>query len=214
MTGALIKIAASQAALLVALCLCPSIAYAQTSNDADRVVDQMQGFSMTLQPGGNTLTLREERRRTITKQLHDLGPAAISALVRALRGSDTQLRRNAALVLINLASGLSEEARPPLDIREALPDLIKATEDPDSQVRAWSAHAIAEIGPFAEAAIPALVRLLKDPEEGPRNTGCIALGRIGPAAQEALPGLRQALNDPSSNVRGFAQHAIDRIEKK
>jgi HEAT repeat protein len=182
-------------------------------DEAYRVVEEMRSFSITIQPGGN-ITPREARRREITKQLHDLGSAAILALVRALRDGDVQLRRNAALAMIDLAGGFSAEARPPLDIREALPELIRATEDSDSGVRAWAAHAIAAIGTDAAPAIPALLRLLRDPEEGPRNTSCIALGRIGAPATAALPALRQALNDPSSTVRRFAQTAINQIEKK
>jgi hypothetical protein len=178
---------------------------------AQRAVERMRGTSMTLQGGGKP-TDRELTRREITRQLHDLGPAAIAALVQALRDPDVQMRRNAALALINLGGGYSPEAKPPLDTRAALPSLIDATRDADADVRGWSAHAIAEIGAAAQPAIPALLELLHDPEVGPRNTSCMALGRIGPAAREALPALRDALNDPSSDVRRFAQIAIGRIE--
>jgi len=121
------------------------------------------------------------------------------------------MRRNAALALINLGGGYLAEARPRLDIRGVTPALIRATEDADAGVRAWAAHALAEMGPGAEPAIPALIRLLSDQEEGPRNTGCLALGKIGPAAKEALPALREALHDPGKDVRGFAQQAIEKI---
>ena len=118
------------------------------------------------------------------------------------------------MVLINLAGGYSSEARPKLDIRNAIPELIQATEDDDTDVRAWAAHALAEIGPDAKEAVPALLKLLKDREEGPRNTSCIALGNIGPAAKDALPALREALNDPSKDVRRFAERAIEKIQKE
>lgn len=179
--------------------------------DAQRAVERMRGMSMTLQGTGKP-TDRELKRREVTRQLHDLGPAAIAALVQVLRDPDVQMRRNAALALINLGGGYSAEAKPPLDTRAALPGLIDATRDADTDVRGWSAHAIAEIGAAAQPAIPALLELLHDPEVGPRNTSCMALGRIGPAASEALPALRDALNDPNSDVRRFAQIAIQRIE--
>jgi HEAT repeat protein len=203
---------------LFAASLHPAPAVGQTTAgtqqaDADQTVAQMRGFSMQL-PATTRDTAHEARRRDVTRRLRELGATAIPALVHALRDPDAQMRRNAALVLINLGGGYSEEARPPLDIRGALPALIEATRDPDSDVRAWAAHAIAEMGPAGAPALPALMSLLRDPAEGPRNNSCMALGRIGPAAAVALPALRDALKDPSHDVRRFAQNAINRIEKK
>ena len=202
--------------------LCSGASYFQTApstpspglNEAQRIVEEMRGMSMSAEAIGKP-TSREEQRRQIIKRLHGLGASqTVIALSAALRDPDIQMRQNAALALIELGGGYSRDVTPPLDIRAALTALMDATADEDSGVRAWSAHAIAEMGPAATPAIPALVRLLRDSEEGPRNTACIALGRIGPAAAEALPALRHALNDPSSDVRGFARRAIDRIEGK
>ncbi len=135
-----------------------------------------------------------------------------SSAIHALKDSDVQMRRNAELVLIALAGGYDGE--PKMDIRGAIPALIKATGDKDSNVRQWAAHALAEIGPDAKDAVPALIKLLKDSDEGPRNDSCMALGDIGPAAIDALPALRNALNDSSKDVRQFAQQAIDKIQNK
>ena len=190
-----------------------SASFAQTSPEAKHVVEQMRGMSMTIQ-GAGRMTEREAKRRAITKQLHDLGPAAIFALARVLHDSDVQMRQNAALVLSNLGGGYEEETKPSLDTRAALPALIDALTDDDRDVRAWAAGAIGWMGQASEPAIPAFVKLLRDPYEGARNNACIALGRIGPAASEALPVLREALNDPSRDVRGFAAVAIQRIEGK
>lgn len=120
---------------------------------------------------------------------------------------------HAELVLIELGGAYSHFMDPKhkVNIRVAIPALIIATQDSDTAVRAWAAHALAELGPDAKEAVPVLLRLLKDREEGPRNTSCIALGRIGPAAKEALPALRETLNDPSEDVRRFAQQAIENI---
>jgi len=195
---------------------------AETTNDsstarsrAETVVEQMRGVDM--QPGRSqmddgTINPKEQRRQDITKQLHSIGKEAIPALIDALKDSNVQMRRNAELVLITLARGYDCEPR--MDIRGAIPALIEATMDKDSSVRAWAAHALAEIGPDAKDAVPALIRLLKDPDEGARNDGCMALGDIGPVAIEALPALRNALNDPSKDVRQFAQRAIDKIQNK
>jgi hypothetical protein len=182
--------------------------------DAARAVEQMRGISMlrrAIAPSDGRIDPQEQRRAEITGDLHRLGAEAVAALARTLSDPDVQMRRNAALLLINLGGGYSAEAKPKLNTLGALPALIGATRDPDPQVRAWAAHALAEIGPPARLAVPALVKLLRDTEEGSRNTACIALGSIGPGAIEALPALREALNDSSADVRGFARLAIQKI---
>jgi HEAT repeat protein len=155
---------------------------------------------------------QEERRQEIVDKLRAVGKEAVPALVQALSDSDVQMRRNSVLVMIYLAGPY--EKKPRVDITEALPALIKATQDSDTEVRAWAAHAIAEIGPEAKAAVPALIKLLQGKDEGPRNTSCLALGAIGPAAKDALPALRAALDDPSKDLRTFANAAIRQIDKK
>lgn len=185
--------------------------------DAARAVEQMRGLSMVrraIAPSDGRIDPQEQRRAEITDDLHRLGAEAIAVLARTLSDPDVQMRRNAALVLINLGGGYSAEAKPKLNTLGAMPALIGATQDPDHQVRAWAAHALAEIGPPARQAVSALVKLLRDAEEGPRNTACIALGSIGPGAADALPALRDALNDSSADVRGFAQRAIQKIQTK
>lgn len=185
--------------------------------DAARAVEQMRGLSMVrpaIAPGDGRIDPQEQRRAEITDHLHSLGAEAVAALARTLSDPDVQMRRNAALVLIDLGGGYSAEARPKLNTLGAMLALIGATEDSDHQVRARAAHALAEIGAPARQAVPALAKLLADAEEGPRNSACIALGRIGPGASDALPALRDALNDSSADVRGFAQQAIQKIQTR
>jgi HEAT repeat protein len=184
-----------------------------SASEAKKVVERMRGISM--QAGhprsDGKPDPKELRRNAILDELRALGKEAIPALVESLTDPDVQMRRNSELVLISLAGPY--EKKPRVDIKEALPALIKAMEDSDTDVRAWAAHAIAEIGSDAKTAVPALVKLLKDKEPGPRNTSCMALGAIGPAAKEALPQLRVALEDPVKDVREFARAAITQIEK-
>jgi HEAT repeat protein len=180
-----------------------------------KVAEQMRGFNM--QPGTPLLddgkvNPKEQHRQEIIKRFRLIGKEAIPALIDVLKDPDVQMRRNAELALISLAGGYDGE--PKMDIREAIAALTVATEDKDNNVRAWAAHALAEIGPDAKPAVPALIKLLSDPDEGPRNDSCMALGDIGPAARDALPALRKALNDPSKDVRRFAKHAIEKIESE
>lgn len=185
---------------------------------AKRIVAEMRGFSMQHHPGGEfrsdgTPNREEQRRLNIERRLHALGQDCLPALTKALSDPDVQMRRNSELVMIMLAGGYAG-LRPKLDIRPAIPELMKAMQDQDKDVRAWAAHALAEIGPDAKDTVPLLIKQLADPEEGPRNTSCMALGRIGPAAKDALPALRAALNDPKKDVRQFARGAIRHIEVK
>jgi HEAT repeat protein len=206
-------------ALLVAMAigLCWSEAAAaepKTPTEAEKVVEQIRGISMQAgRPRSDGRPNPQElRRQEIVDKLRALGKKAVPALVHALGDSDIQMRRNSLLVMISLAGPY--EKKPRVDITEALPALIKATQDQDTDVRAWAAHAIAEIGPGAKAAVPALIKLLQGKYEGPRNTSCMALGAIGPAAKDALPALRAALDDPSKDVRQFARAAMTRIDKE
>ena len=184
--------------------------------EAERLAAEMWGLSMeriATAPANGKPSAIELRRRDITQQLHQLGKEAVTALLLALGDPDVQLRRNAALVLGDLAGGFSKEAQPKLDVREALPGLIQALADRDSYVRAWSAQVIGEIGSEAANAVPALIQLLDNADDASRNSGCIALGKIGPAAKDALPFLVKALNDASPDLRFCAEQAIAKIGK-
>jgi HEAT repeat protein len=181
----------------------------------EEIVEQMRGFNM--QPGNpimddGKINSKEQQREMIIVKFRMIGKESIPALIHALQDPDVQMRRNAELVMIWLAGGY--DGQPKMNIQEAIPALIKATVDGDSDVRAWAAQALAEIGPDVKDPVPALIKLVNDADEGPRNTSCMALGDIGPAAKDALPALRNALNDPSKDVRQFAKQAIEKIQNK
>jgi len=180
-------------------------------SEAEELVAQMRGMSMQARrprSDGRPDPI-EARRCEILARLRILGTKAVPALAAMLQDTDVQMRRNATLVLIELRGEWTGKRI--VDTRAAVPALIKATADQDADVRAWSAHALAEIGPDAVEAVPALIKLLKDSAEGPRNTSAIALGSIGPGASEAVPALIEALEDGSADVRLFATTAIKRI---
>jgi hypothetical protein len=183
---------------------------------ADELVQQLRELPTPLPgiaPGNGQIPPIEQRRRQLYRDIRQLGTDALPALQRGLRDNDVQIRRNVALIFMQLVSGYwVDEVRPKLDIRNSLPTLLTALDDGDSNVRAWSAQAIGGIGPDAVNAVPALIRLLKNSDEGSRNSACIALRGIGPSAKEALPALDAALSDSSENVRGFARRAIESIQ--
>jgi HEAT repeat protein len=191
----------------------PALALGQSQ--ADEIVQELRGLPTPLQAemrSDGSMVPTEQRRRELYGRLRELGDDAVFALARGLSDSDVQLRRNATLALNALGGTWFDRSQPKMDIRAALLALMVALDDTDTNVRAWSAQAIGQIGSDAAPAVPALIELLSNEDEGSRNGACIALRGIGRAATEALPALRRALSDPSADVRGFARRAIERIE--
>jgi HEAT repeat protein len=78
----------------------------------------------------------------------------------------------------------------------AVPALIDTLHDPDHEIRAQAARALARMGNKAGPAVPALVAALDDPNRDVRQGAARALGQIGPDAEEAVPALVTALKDP------------------
>jgi HEAT repeat protein len=195
-------------------------------------VEEMRGLRMTLNGGifgqavlrsgpdgvrrllpGGTMGLQEERKLLAIACLRRHGDAAVRALAAALTDPDPGMRQDAALVLGWFANGMLPEAQPKLDVRAALPALVKATRDPDVDVRAWSVGVLSDMGPDAAPALPALIQSLSDPGEGSRLGSCSALGQIREGVTAALPALRLAAQkDPSENVRRCVTHVISVIE--
>lgn len=152
----------------------------------------------------------ELRRQKVYDELHALGPASVPALARALRDPDADMRRDVAVALDVLGGGWWQfpDGGSRLDIRPALPALLRALQDSDPGVRAWAARDVGDIGAPAAAAVPRLRAMLRGPDAGSRAGACSALGAIGPAARVALPDLQRELSDASPAVRGSARDAI------
>jgi HEAT repeat protein len=94
----------------------------------------------------------------------------------------------------------------------AMPELRKALDNPDKDVRARAAWAFAEIGPDAKDVVPQLRKALRDDEDREvRSMAAYALSRMGLAAKTAVPELRKAMRDQDKKVRHMATYAIGRI---
>lgn len=171
-----------------------------------------QGFAPTTRTPP-PLPALESRRQKVYDQLHVLGPAGVSALARALRDPDPEMRRNVAVALDVVGGGWWHfpDGDSKLDLRPALPALLAALQDSDSGVRAWAAQDVSDMGAAAAPAVIHLRAMLHSTDAGSRSTACSALGRIGSPARGALPDLRGALGDPSPEVRQAARTAITSI---
>ncbi|MBD2472408.1 HEAT repeat domain-containing protein [Nostoc sp. FACHB-145] len=70
--------------------------------------------------------------------------------------------------------------------KDAVPALIIALKDEDTDVRSSAANALGNIGKDAKSAVPTLITLLKDKDDNVRSKAVNALGNIGIDAVSAL----------------------------
>jgi hypothetical protein len=96
--------------------------------------------------------------------------------------------------------------------KEALPGLIEALKDTDTngRVRGSAAQALGEIGD--KVAVPELIEALKDTNDSVRSGAAEALGKIGDKV--AVPELIEALKDTNDSVRSGAAEALGKIGDK
>jgi len=92
--------------------------------------------------------------------------------------------------------------------RDALPLLMKATDDADAGVREAAAGSMAPMGPEA---VPHLVRLLTHEDKYVRRNAVWGLGKLGPLARTALPDLCDALRDPDPRTASGAAQSIGQM---
>lgn len=123
----------------------------------------------------------------------------ISELVDRLRSSDLSTREQAA-------RDLGRQSRP------AIPALRGALQDPNPQVRALAARALAWLKPSSAAEGKLLAQSLEDANAEVRREAAWAIGRVEPvAAKAATSALVKALSDPDHVVRGHALSGVARI---
>jgi HEAT repeat protein len=92
--------------------------------------------------------------------------------------------------------------------RAALPDLPKAWQFADEDLR-W--HATLVLGHAGPEAVPILLAALNDSDDETRMRAVWALGILGPDAQPALEAVRGRLKDSNPAVRSTALFAVRRI---
>ena len=225
--GLRIACRAAGAVILLATSAAPVLAAHPRSVDADAAADAvvaklrdlplpLRAFPRGFAPTKTTpppLPALESRRQKVYEQLHALGSAGVSALARALRDPDPEMRRDVAVALDVIGGGWWHfpDGGAKLDLRPALPALLETLQDSDSGVRAWAAQDISDMGAGAAPAVTRLRTMLHSADPGARSTACSALGRIGSPARGALPDLQGALGDPSPDVRQAARAAITSI---
>ncbi|PYM14381.1 MAG: hypothetical protein DME18_06870 [Verrucomicrobia bacterium] len=169
--------------------------------------------------------------------LREIGPEAISTLIRALEGKPAAWLNAYAVVVDHsprflrptLAGYFSDIARrdsrvPRIRVAaaqvlgdfgpvagKATGTLVKALSDRNPILWLNAAFALGKIGAQPELAVPALTGLLSDSNDEVRMYAAIALKRFGPRAAHAVPALIATLNDRSWQVRERAALALGAV---
>ena len=99
------------------------------------------------------------------------------------------------------------------DVREVIPELITALNDPDSTVAANSARALGRLGTDAAVAVTSLtLHFVQHESVDVKIAVAAALGEIGPLAAEAVRALINAMNETDSRaLKGTAIVALGLI---
>ena len=90
---------------------------------------------------------------------------------------------------------------------EAVPLLVEALEDDDSQLRIYALWGLGALGD--RSALEPLTAALADADSGIRKTAAYALGELG--SSEAQPDLERLLEDPVADVRWNAALSLARF---
>lgn len=150
------------------------------------------------------LTLLTDPKKGVEalKKIRKKGAKARRLMVKALRCSNREVRKQACLILANLKDTSSRTVT-------ALSDAVLL--DPEPTVRAMAAKSFIAIR--KSSATPTLIRsLLEDPDAPTRANAARALGSTG--GNGAVAALKTALGDPDTWVRLRAVSALKKRRSK
>ncbi len=174
-----------------------------------------------------------EREESV-KELIEIGAPALDALRHAAASMDPEIARRAASCIpdikrneraMALADGLrgksaKERCGAADSLYEmgpgackAIPALIAALNDEESEVRVRVVYALGAIGPAAEPALLSLIRLLKDKKAGDEVRWPVAmnLAKFGPNARQAVPVLLEILETEDALMKIGAIDALGNL---
>jgi HEAT repeat protein/S1-C subfamily serine protease/DNA-directed RNA polymerase subunit RPC12/RpoP len=149
----------------------------------------------------------ETRPLLATKASGAAAASQVPALIRALTGhKDPAERARAAQILGEIGP----------EARLAVPELIKALNDPSDLLRRSAAEALAKTGPPNKQDLALLRQTLKAKTLEGRLYAAAALGNLGADARPAAPDLLEALKeaDADTNVRQAAARALGKIDAR
>jgi len=129
------------------------------------------------------------------------GDVAAPVLSKALKDSDSFIRREALLGLMRYRSRLNLY----------LDDILEALKDDEMENRLVAIGLIRSLGRKADKAVPELIRLTKDPADRMRRTAARSLSIFSPPKEEVLKALDESLKDSDDKVRVAAVYSLRRL---
>jgi len=138
--------------------------------------------------------------------LNSAGPQAMPDLSHLLlEGMSAEIKAKAAYVM----SGISYRNPKSSEVHDAIPALLTAAQNSNSEVRIYSVQALGAIGLSASNAVPVLIQLTRDNDGSVRMCAVEALGRIHASSPESVAALKVALSDSSNDVKITAKQALE-----
>ncbi len=134
--------------------------------------------------------------------LAGLGEKVLPRLIEALK--HPQVRARAAAIIARIG--------PPA--KDAVPALIEALDDANSETRIEVLLALGAIGSGAEVAVPEVTRALDDPDMNVRYAACCALGKIGGPACSAADELLENLSGVDRVLAVSSAWALARLDPR
>lgn len=157
--------------------------------------------------------------------LAKIGDPIVPLLRKSLKDPDPRVRAGAAATLAEMVTLSLEFGKWPPRIRmpflaiaspsvldAAKSDLAEALNDPDSNVRAQAAIALASVDPSDKQAVPGLVAVIGAKNPKLLATALNTLQLMGSAAKKAIPAVERTLeSNPEPGVRGQAARTLATI---
>lgn len=131
---------------------------ANVQSDSEGLVQSRLRPTISFPESGPLPEFRQPTEQEVAAMaLGRIGKPAVPSLIQALRHRDTEVRRQAALVLARIGP----------EAADAVPELTEALDDPHETVRKAAGRALGQIGSAAAPAVPALMRTLVQPKPVP-----------------------------------------------
>lgn len=183
--------------LVVLLCVGVFVGFGWIAYDQKETVDYLNDLKSWWRPRRAQAAYELSKILTADPAALDDSPGAQSEVRRLfVEAEDREIRQYLGLVL-----GRTRD-------REAVPLLIDALDDADTQTRIYALWSLGSIGD--PAARQPLTLALRSDDPGVRKTAAFALGGLG--GKESVAALRPLLEDTTADVRWNAALALARLK--
>jgi HEAT repeat protein len=189
-------------------------------NDSDKVVQIYAATAVAGLERDNQQVLQfllafstdkdKEVRWASSSAFGNVGVRVIPLLKDGLKDNGPVVRDWTVRAFLAIIKKLPEQEQFPAD---AIPLLINAIHDEDTEVALRAIDAVSQLGSQAKEAIPTIAKRFKDPEWQVREYAIRHVPEFGPAAESAIPALTEAMKDQQEHVRVAAKRAIEAIEE-